>query len=336
VLRFGLIGAGFIGDVHARCILREPRATLAKVFDTNRVAAEKVAVFTGAEVSVSEESLLADRTVDAVIIASATDSHGAIARAAIAHRKPFLCEKPLDRTLQSAHETARLALTAGILGGMAFNRRFDRQHALLRRSVARGDVGTIEMMHLTSRSQAPPDIAYARSSGGLLRDKGAHFFDLACWIARDRPVQVYAQGACLFDPRLAEIGDLDTAMIILEFSRGTLCHLDFSRRTAYGYDERIEVFGSRGRLDSGAPVPLEVVGYFGDTITRPGLHQSWFERVEPTYGAQLAAFVDELEDRGEGFPTVRDGLLAEAIADAAQRSAGSGRATPVEVSFAAD
>jgi myo-inositol 2-dehydrogenase/D-chiro-inositol 1-dehydrogenase len=326
VMRFGLIGAGFIGTVHANRILSEPRATLTWVFDVDQGAAHKIAGLTGANIATSIDEILSDKEVDAVIIASSTDSHGVIARSAIAHGKSFLCEKPLDRTLQAAQETAEMTLSAGVFGGLAFNRRFDRQHSMLRDSVVRGDIGTIEMMHLTSRSQSPPEIAYAMNSGGLLRDKGAHFFDLACWIAQDHPVQVYAQGDCLFEPRLAEIGDLDTAMIILKFSRGALCHFDFSRRTAYGYDERIEVFGSKGRIVSGTPLPLEVVSYLGDTITRAGLHQTWFERVEPTYKAQLLAFIDALEDGGKSFPNVKDGLLAEKIAEAAQKSVNTGNA----------
>lgn len=329
-VRLGLVGAGFIGSVHARCIARESRAVLTQVFDVNRAAAEAAASLSNAAVAASAAELLANPAIDAVLIASSTDTHGEIAREAIKHGKAFLCEKPLDRTLASAIKTADMAQAAGVLGGMAFNRRFDRQHALLRSAVAGGEVGAIEMMHLTSRSQSPPDLDYARTSGGMLRDKGTHFFDLACWIAQDRPVKVYAQGACLFEPRLADFGDVDTAMIVLEMSRGALCHLNFSRRTAYGYDERIEVFGAQGRIESGAPLPLEVATYRGTTITRAGLHQNWFDRVAPTYAAQLAAFIDEFDRRGGTFPTVRDGLLAEGIAEAAQRSVDTG--LPVEVS----
>jgi myo-inositol 2-dehydrogenase / D-chiro-inositol 1-dehydrogenase len=322
-LRLGLIGAGFIGKVHAGCIAQNHRARLAGVFDVNRAAAEAAAQGE-AKIAKTADQLIEDPAVDAVIIASSTDTHGELARKAIAQGKAFLCEKPLDRTLASAVETVRRAQASGVLAGMAFNRRFDRQHALLRRAVVEGEVGDIEMMHLTSRSQSPPDMDYARHSGGMLRDKGAHFFDLCCWIAQDRPVKVYAQGACLFEPRLAEFGDVDTAMIVLEMSRGALCHLNFSRRTAYGYDERIEVFGSRGRIDSGAPLPLDVSRYIGTTVIREGLHQNWFDRIAPTYSTQLAAFIDALEGRGGTFPSVQDGLLAESIAEAAQKSMETG------------
>jgi len=330
-LRLGLLGAGFIGTVHARCIAENRRVTLAQVFDVDRAAAEAVAALCGAAVAETIEDLISDPGIDALLVASSTDTHGAIARAAIAQGKAFLCEKPLDLTLAAASETVNRAQTAGILAGMAFNRRFDLQHAFLRSAVAEGAVGNIEMMHLTSRSQSPPDLEYARRSGGMLRDKGAHFFDLACWIAQDRPVKVYAQGACLFEPRLAEYGDVDTAMIVLEMSRGALCHMNFSRRTNYGYDERIEVFGSLGRIESGTPMPLEIATYRGTTVTRPGLHQTWFERMAPTYAAQLSAFVEEIDTRNGTFPTVRDGLLAEVIADAAQRSMDMG--LPVEIAF---
>lgn len=333
MIRFGLIGAGFIGSVHANCILDEPRAELKKVFDIDDTAARKIADLTGSVIALSINDILSDRSIDAIIIAASTDCHGEIARAAVSHSKPFLCEKPLDRNLQSATETAQMVIKAGLLGGIAFNRRFDSQHSLLRQAVSKGDLGSLEMIHLTSRSQASPNIAYARNSGGLLRDKGAHFFDLASWIVQDKPVSVFAKGCCLFDQRLAEIGDFDTAMIMVEFARGTLCHFNFSRRTAYGYDERIEVFGSHGRLDSGAPLPIEVVGYFGETVKRVGLHKSWFERIKPTYGEQLSAFIDELEGQCNGFPDVRDGLVSEAIADAAYKSIRTGREMPVDLVF---
>lgn len=333
MIRFGLIGAGFIGSVHANCILAEPRAELIKVFDIDENAARKVADLSGSNVAPAIYDILSDSSIDAIIIAASTDSHGEIARAAASHSKAFLCEKPLDQTLDSATETAHMVIGSGVFGGVAFNRRFDRQHSLLQESVSRGELGSVEMIHLTSRSQTAPNIAYALNSGGLFRDKGAHFFDLASWIVKDKPISVFARGCCLFDKRLAEIGDFDTAMIIIEYSRGSLCHLNFSRRTAYGYDERIEVFGSGGRLDSGTPLPIEIVGYFGETIKRVGLHQSWFERVRPTYAAQLRAFIDELEDRRKRFPNVCDGLAAEAIAVAAYQSVQTGRAVPVELAF---
>lgn len=329
-LRLGLIGAGFIGKVHAGCIAQNPRARLVSVFDVNRASAEAVAL-DWAGVAQTADDLLADLGIDAVIIASSTDTHGEFARKAMAQGKAFLCEKPLDRTLPSSVETVRLARASGVLAAMAFNRRFDRQHALLRSTVAEGGVGDVEMIHLTSRSQSPPDLDYARHSGGMLRDKGAHFFDLCCWIAQDRPVKVFAQGACLFEPRLAEFGDVDTAMILLEMSRGALCHLNFSRRTSYGYDERIEVFGSRGRIDSGAPRPLEVSRYSGTTVIHEGLHHNWLDRIAPTYPAQLAAFIDALEGRSDTFPTVQDGLLAECISEAAQKSMETG--LPVIIPF---
>lgn len=332
-LRLGLIGAGFIGKVHAHCIAQTPRAKLVSVFDVNRAAADAAA--TGeTKIAKTADQLIEDPDVEAVIIASSTDTHGELARKAIAGGKAFLCEKPLDRTLASAVETVHRAEASGVLAGMAFNRRFDLQHALLRRAVAEGEVGDIEMMHLTSRSQSPPDMDYARRSGGMLRDKGAHFFDLCCWIAQDKPVKVYAQGACLFEPRLAEFGDVDTAMIVMEMSRGALCHLNFSRRTAYGYDERIEVFGSRGRIDSSAPLPLDVSRYSGTTVIRQGLHQNWFDRVAPTYAAQLAAFIDAFESRDGTFPNVQDGLLAESTAEAAQKSMETG--LRVDIPFEGD
>lgn len=313
-----LIGAGFIGRVHAGCIAASPRARLAAVHDVMPAAAEALAETCGATAA-SLEAILSDEAITAVIIAASTDAHGALARACVAAGKPYLCEKPLDLDVGSAHRTAAATAAAGLFAGIGFNRRFDRQHAALRRAVSAGEVGRIEMIHITSRSATPPSLDYVARSGGQLRDKGAHFFDLACWIANQRPVEIYAVGACLFEPGFAAHGDVDTAMIVMTMAEGALCHLNFSRRTAYGYDERIEVTGSAGMIQSRAPVPVDVALYWGPTIRSHGLHQDWYERVAATYAAQLEAFLDGLDGRAD-FPSVIDGLVAETIADAGMRS----------------
>ena len=140
-------------------------------------------------------------------------------------------------------------------------------------------------------------------------------------------------GACLIEPRFAEYGDVDTAMILLRMPSGALCHLNFSRRTAYGADERIEVSGSGGRVESRHPIPVDVALYRGEAIRLKGLHQHWYERIESTYPAQLAAFVEALEHPGREFPALIDGLVAEAIADAGMRSLRTNRPEPIDYEF---
>ena len=149
---------------------------------------------------------------------------------------------------------------------------FDAQYAALKRVVDEGDVGRVETMHITSRSHALPTLKYVKTSGGQLRDKGSHFFDLACWIAGERSVEIRAADACLIEPRFADYGAVDTAMIILRMQSRALCHLDFSRRASYGCDERIEVSESKGKVESRHPVPVDVALYRGDAILQQGLH----------------------------------------------------------------
>ena len=326
-----LIGTGFIGRVHAACLEKSTRARLSHVYDIDGDSAGALARRHGAEAATTLDEA-SDAGCDFAIIATPTATHGDIARACIRSGIPFLCEKPIDTDLASAVETRAAALAAGLRSGLAFNRRFDVQHAALKAHVDSGAIGAIELMALTSRTQSPPPVDYVASSGGQLRDKGAHFFDLACWISGDRPVSVYAAGDCLFEPDYARHGDVDTAVLTLRMAGGAFCQMNFSRRTGYGYDERIEVVGSEGMVQSRMPVPVDVALYSGDTVQSLGGHQHWYPRAADTYPAQLDAFLDHLDD-GAPFPNLEDGLVAEAVALAAERSMAAGAAMPVDYDF---
>ena len=319
MINFGLVGAGTIGKVHAGCIARSDSARLRLVHDADPAAAESLGGAHGATAAALDE-LLADPEIDAVIIAAPTVAHGRIARSCADAGKAFLCEKPIDVGRRSAAATVRRVRETGVFGGMGFNRRHDAQHRELFDAISGGEAGNLEMMLFTSRTQALPDLNYISASGGQLRDKGAHFFDLACWLSNDRPKEIYADGACLIDDAFGEHGDCDTAMIIVRMSKGAFCHFNFSRRTTYGYDERIEVFGSGGRLESRAPLRHDLVRYKGDRMISVGLHQVWIDRMAPSYDTQLAAFIEELRNPTGSFPTVEDGFVAEAIAETGELS----------------
>ena len=328
-----MLGAGKIGRVHARCIAAQPAANLVSVYDLNAENASSLADRFGADVARSPDVLLANSGVDAVIIAASTDAHGPLARMCLDRGKPFLCEKPVDLSMKSAVETLRLARGSGVFAGMGFSRRFDLQHGLLREAVVGGEIGRIEMMHFTSRTQSLPHIDYIKNSGGQLRDKGSHFFDLACWISGERPVEVFAVGDCLIEPRFAEHGDVDTAMVILRMPSGALGHFNFSRRTNYGYDESIEVFGSNGKIESRPPVPLNLIRSSGQQTMSEGIHQIWDDRFHESYRKQLEAFVLELEKPTGSFPMLVDGVVAEAIAEAGIRSMNEARSVKVDFAF---
>jgi myo-inositol 2-dehydrogenase/D-chiro-inositol 1-dehydrogenase len=192
-------------------------------------------------------------------------------------------------------------------------------------------IGKVEIMELTTRAQEPPPISYVKVSGGQLRDQTIHFFDLACWLAGEAPVEVYATGAALVDPAIGEAGDVDTSMVILKMPSGALCHIDSSRRTAYGYDERMEVFGSQGMVQSNRKPTREVSLYTGTKVISDGLHPGWFERFESSFALALDAFISALEGKETSYPSLMDGLRAQTIAEAAVESLHANQ--PVKITY---
>jgi myo-inositol 2-dehydrogenase / D-chiro-inositol 1-dehydrogenase len=210
-----------------------------------------------------------------------------------------------------------------------FNRRFDRDYAELQRVVASGEVGDVQLIQMTTRGPALPPLSYLAVSGGQMRDQTVHFFDLARWIADLDPVEVFATGSTLAEPRLADYGDVDTSAVTLRLPSGGLVQIDSTRRTGYGYDERVEVLGSTGMVEARRHRSGAVSRYGAGRVVDDGLHPGWFERVQPTYAAALAQFVAGLE-RGEAVtPSLGDGLKAQAIAEAATRSLSTGRSEPI-------
>jgi len=212
---------------------------------------------------------------------------------------------------------------------MGFSRRFDPNHLALRDAVKSGAIGRLEMLHLTSRGPTPPPLSYLKVSGGQFRDQTVHFFDLAAWISGEDPVEVFAAGVALVDPAIGQAGDVDTSMLILKFPSGALCHLDQSRRSAYGYDERIEAFGSKGMVESERKRTRDVKLFSGNQIVEDGLHPGWFERLEPSFARSLDAFLDALEMGRPPSPSLLDGLRAQQVAEAAVESLRTNR--PVKV-----
>ncbi len=320
MIQFALIGAGVIGRVHAQNIDANPEAGLGLVFDVDDKAAEAVAREYRAKKANSVEDIVRSDEVDAVVIAASTDAHSHLAMACAVAGKPFLLEKPIDLAWDAACGTVEAVQAEGVLAGIGFCRRFDPQHQALKCAIDEGAAGRIELMRMTSRTQALPKLEYIGVSGGQLRDKGSHFFDLACWLSGERPREIYAAGRCLIEPKFAELGDSDSVVIVLSMESGAFCSLDFSRRTNYGYDERIEIFGSGGRVESQAPAAMEIVKYRGDQAVRSGLHQHWFDRFHASYAKELSAFIKEITQPTGTFPRLEDGLVAECIAHAGMQS----------------
>lgn len=331
MIKFALFGTGLIGKVHANNIAAHPRATLQYVYDINTQAAQEVATKLAAHVAASPEEIWAAHDVDAVLIASSTNTHADLLRGAIKAKKAVYCEKPIDLNIERVKAVVQEASSANVPIMIGFSRRFDSNHRGVREAIQSGEIGKIEMMQLTTRAQEPPPISYVKVSGGQFRDQTIHFFDLICWLADEAPVEVYAAGSVLVDPAIGEAGDVDTSMLILRMPSGALCHIDNSRRTAYGYDERIEVFGSKGMVQSLRKPTREVALYKGTKMISAGLHRGWFERFEPSFAQASDAFISALEGKQTSYPSLMDGLRAQLIAEAAVESLHKNQ--PVKITY---
>lgn len=327
--RFALIGAGFIGSVHARNLAAHPDVDFALVYDIDSARSHEVADRHNARATASLDEVFDRDHVDALLIASSTDTHADHLRRATEIRIPVLCEKPIDLDLGRATEVVQYAAGAGLLAMVDFNRRFDRDYAELRRTVCDGEVGAVRIIQMTSRGPTLPPLSYIAVSGGQMRDQSVHFFDLARWIACEDPVEVFATGSALTDPRLLEYDDVDTSAITLRFPSGALAQIDCVRQIGYGYDERIEVLGSDGMVEARRHRAGAVSRYEGNRVVDDGMHASWFDRVAASYGAALAHFVDALQIHSPIGPDLSEALKAQAIAEAATISLKTGRMEPV-------
>ncbi|WP_137126101.1 inositol 2-dehydrogenase [Roseomonas sp. HF4] len=316
MLQFAQFGAGRIGAIHAANLAASGQAALRHVVDVNAAAAAGLAARHGARVSTTEEALT-DPEVGAVIIASSTDTHAALVIAAAEAGKAIFCEKPIDLSLARVDAAIAAVEAAGVPMLVGFNRRFDPDFAALRRRIAEGAIGTVEQVVVTSRDPGLPPIDYLKVSGGQFRDMTIHDFDMARWLLDEEPVEVFAYGAALVDPAVAAVGDIDSCMVLLRTASGRMAHINNSRRAAYGYDQRIEVHGSLGRLMAGnrTPTTVELANTAAVSTDTP-LH-FFLERYAEAYRIELAAFVAAVA-AGVPMPVgAADGRQALVLADAA-------------------
>ena len=330
MFRFGLLGAGRIGKMHARNLAAHPRADLCGIYDVDSEASGEVADATRSRVYDSVDELL-DSSVEAVLIATSTDTHCDLIERAARAGKAVLCEKPIHLDIQRVDRCGAVTKASGVPVQIGFNRRFDPSHAALRRAAADGDIGRLELAVITSRDPAPPPLDYLRVSGGLFRDMMIHDFDIARFLFAEEPVEVTAMGGVLVDPAIGEIGDVDSAMVTMRMASGALCQINCSRRCAYGYDQRIEMFGEKGMLISANPTMTNLQRY-NSTSTGAGdrLHHFFIERYAQSYIHEIDAFIDALTGGYDPSPSFEDGRRALMLADAALESAKSGRTVQIQ------
>ncbi|HET9811020.1 MAG TPA: inositol 2-dehydrogenase [Sphingomicrobium sp.] len=317
--RIALIGAGRIGKIHAANALAQPGIELAYVVDAVGAAAEELARTTGARVAPLDE-IFADGSIAGVVIASSTDTHLELCLRAIETGKAAFCEKPLDLDLAKAEAAAPTLGQSEARLFLGFNRRFDPNFRRLRDQIHSGALGALETLHIVSHDPAPPPIDYVRVSGGLFKDMAIHDFDMARWLLGEEPVEVYAAGACLIDPGIGEAGDIDTAKTVLRTGSGKICVISNSRRSGYGYDQRIEAFCSNGLLRAGNVRETTVESWEASGSHSDPLQNFFLDRYRDAYRAEMAHFAGVVAGEQEPLVGYRDGVAALALADAAAES----------------
>jgi myo-inositol 2-dehydrogenase/D-chiro-inositol 1-dehydrogenase len=317
--KIALIGAGRIGRIHAANVAARPELELAYVVDPIADAAKSLAASYNAKVA-DLDGALGDASVSGVIVASSTDTHLDFSLRAAQAGKAIFCEKPIDLDLARAEAAAPKFEAARARMFLAFNRRFDPNFATLKRKLDAGDVGALETLHITSHDPSPPPAGYIPVSGGLFKDMAIHDFDMARWLLGEEPSEVFAAGACLVDPEIGKLGDIDTAKAILRTPSGKICVISNSRRSGYGYDQRIEAFGAKGALRA-ANVVESTVETWNEGGAQADAFQNFFlERYAEAYRREMAHFADMLNKNTTPMINYNDGVAALRLAEAANAS----------------
>jgi myo-inositol 2-dehydrogenase/D-chiro-inositol 1-dehydrogenase len=326
-LPIGLIGAGRIGRLHAQHVqTRIPDARLVAVADPYLPAAQEVGQRWGTDqITGDYRELLENPQVAAVLICSATETHAQIIEEAAALGKQIFCEKPIDHDLARIDQALAAVERAGVLFQIGFNRRFDANYARVRRAIGDGEIGEPHLMHIISRDPAPPPISYVKASGGLFMDMTIHDFDMARFLIQDEVTEIYAVGGVRVDPAIGEAGDLDTALITLRFRNGVFATIDNSRKAVYGYDQRVEVFGSGGMVQTGNNYPNTALFSTGAGVAQDLPLNFFMERYVESYVAEIEAFVQAVHGAGAVPVSGGDGRVSVVMAMAALRSYQEGR-----------
>jgi myo-inositol 2-dehydrogenase/D-chiro-inositol 1-dehydrogenase len=324
-----VLGCGRIGRMHARNLARHPRARLIAVFDVLPAAAQQTALELGVKTARSLDEVLSDRGIEAVLVATPTDTHVPMITAAVKAGKAVLCEKPVDLDLERARSCWSELAREGPRVMLGFNRRFDPSFRALRERLHGGEIGRLELAVITSRDPAPPPASYIKTSGGLLRDMTIHDFDMARFLAGDI-AQVHALGANLVDPDIGKLGDIDTCTLSLRAKSGALIQINNTRRSAYGYDQRLEAFGANGMLQAGNQHATSVAAWTtASTGARDPVLHFFIERYQQAYVAEVDCFVASVEKASPMSPDFNDGMEALRLAVAAEESLHSGETIEV-------
>ncbi|QBQ97980.1 inositol 2-dehydrogenase [Paraburkholderia pallida] len=323
-LNVAVFGAGRIGRIHAANLARQPGVRLKYVIDVNREAAAALAAQHGAQVA-DVDGAFGDASIDATVICSSTDTHSELILKSAAAGKSIFCEKPVDLTIGRARECAEAVARAGVVAMIGFQRRYDPTFAALKARLDAGEIGTPEMLIVTSRDPGAPPVEYIKHSGGIFKDMLIHDFDIFRWILDDEAETVHATGSCLSDPAIADAGDIDSTAVTIRTKRGRLCQINTARRAAYGYDQRFEILGSDGMLQAGNMKPTEVVAWTKHAVAQDVPEAFFLERYRAAYAREMAHFYEAVTQGTPVRTSVADGLKALELAEAAALSWREGR-----------
>ena len=321
-INIGIIGAGRIGKVHAENItFRLPEAKIKIIADpdleTAKILAEKLQI---GEVTSDYTKVVSDKEIDAVVICSPTDTHADYIMEAAENKKNIFCEKPIELTSEKIIKALSVVEKNNVKLMVGFNRRFDPNFMKIKEMVTEGKIGNPHILKITSRDPQPPNINYIKISGGLFMDMAIHDFDMARYIVNSEVVEVFTKGEVLVDSRIGELGDIDTAVTVLKFENGALGVIDNSRKASYGYDQRVEIFGSKGMISVSNNKP-DYHNYLDESGEHSSLPLNFFmDRYTESYYTEIKMFIDSVIN-GTTLPVSGvDGLKAVEIALAAKQS----------------
>ena len=332
-LKIGIIGAGRIGKIHAENIARFiPQAQLEGIADINlSPEQENWAKNLGARiVSRDPKDLLKEPSIEAIVICSSTDTHADFVVAASEAKKQIFCEKPIDLSVPKVKNALEAAKKAGVKLQIGFNRRFDHNFARVRQYTLAGEIGAVHLVKITSRDPAPPPPAYVAVSGGIFMDMTIHDFDMARFQAGSEITEVYTAGAVLVDPEIGKAGDIDTAMITLRFANGAIGVIDNSRKAVYGYDQLVEVFGSKGAAAAENDTPNTVRLFNEKGVSGEKPLYFFLERYKQAFIDEMVSFIDSVQNNKPAAVSGEDGLENMYAALAAGKSLKEKRPVTIE------
>lgn len=327
MLGIALLGSGRMAHVYGPKINAHPKMHLVTVFNPNLASAENAAELYGGTASADLDAVLGNPSVDAVVIATPTNTHVEYIEATAKAGKAIYCEKPLDQTLERVDRALACLDEYPVPFMLGFNRRFDPDNSGLQQAVRAGEIGALNMLMSWSREPAPPPIEYVRASGGYFLDATIHDIDLLCWIAGERPTEVFAVGSCMFDPAIGAEGDVDLTMTTMKMPSGALVQINNSRSCVYGFDQRLEAFGTKAMLQTANHRDDNLIRWDGArTEAREPLKHFFLERYDASFYHALNEFQAAVHEGRAPSATKEDGRAALAIALACDRSRREGRA----------